>query len=389
MERSRYDRQERVHGWNQAALLKAHVLVAGAGAVGNELIKNLALLGIGHLLVVDFDQIESSNLSRTVLFRDRDVGRPKAEVAAKAAAEINPDVDIRYIVGDLFYDLGLGFYRYSDVVVGCLDNLAARSRVGVSCALAGIPFLDGGIWGFGGEIRWFMAGDGPCFDCTLDEADRARAYERRSCTGFAVSDSDEPPQSTTAFTAAVIGGLLAQETVRYVCGMEVHAGEALVYNGITLSMHRSTLTRSDDCGYHSAPREVIKLNSGVRETRASELLERAAREIGEHPIIELGRDFLLGFICENCNRREEVNELLRRVDESESRCGNCGSSRHAEIISRIDSRSPYIDRHLSELGVPPGEVLAVRSGQNVGLYELSSDVHDFWGMKYSITGRNE
>jgi molybdopterin/thiamine biosynthesis adenylyltransferase len=378
MERSRYDRQERVQGWNQAALLKSHVLVAGAGALGNELIKNLVLLGIGHLLVVDFDHIESSNLSRTVLFRDDDVGWPKAEVAAKAAAELNPEVDIRYMVGDLFYDLGLGFYRHSDVVVGCLDNLAARSRVGVSCALAGVPFLDGGMWGFGGEVRWFMAGDGPCFDCTLDETDRARAYERRSCTGFAVGDSDEPPQSTTAFTGAVIGGLLAQETVRYVCGMKVHEGEALVYNGMSLSMHRSTLSRSDECGYHTARRDVVKLNWGVRETRVSKLLERAEREVGEHPIVELGRDFLIAFACDNCDRREEVNELLRRVDESRSRCGNCGFSRKAEIVSRIDSRSPYIDRRLCELGVPPGEVLAVRSGQNVGLYEFSSDVDNFW-----------
>jgi adenylyltransferase/sulfurtransferase len=383
MERSRYDRQERIQGWDQAALTNARVLVAGAGALGNELIKNLALLGIGHILVVDFDRIELSNLSRMVLFRDTDLGRPKAQVAAKAAAILNPDVDLRYVDGDLFYDLGFGFHRHSDLVIGCLDSLAARSHVGVTCALAGVPFLDGGMWGLGGEVRWFMAGDGPCFDCTLDTANRARAFERRSCTGFSTAD-DEPAQSTTAFTAAIIGGMLAQETTRYLCGMKVHAGEALVYNGMSFSMHRSTLLRSDDCRYHSVYRDVIELECGVHQIRVSELLERAQREVGEHAILELGRDFLLGFVCNGCNRSEEVNSLLGRVDESRIRCSNCGRARNTQIISRLDSSSPYINRYLSELGVPPGEVLAVRSGQKVGFYELSGDIQHFWSRKPAL-----
>jgi molybdopterin/thiamine biosynthesis adenylyltransferase len=175
---------------------------------------------------VDFDRIELSNLSRTLLFRDADVGRSKARVAAKVAARLNPDVDLRSMDGDLFYDVGLGFYRHADLVVGGLDSLAARSQVGLSCALAGVPFLDGGMWALGGEVRWFMSGDGPCFECTLNDADRERAYERRSCTGFRVEGVEpyERHVPTTVSTAAVIGGLLAQETARYLCGIAVHGG---------------------------------------------------------------------------------------------------------------------------------------------------------------------
>lgn len=374
----KYDRQKRLQGWDQTRLATARVMVAGAGALGNELIKNLVLLGIGHLLVIDFDKIEVSNLSRTVLFRDADVGQPKAQVAAKTAALLNSDVDVRYIDGDLFTDVGLGFYRHSDIAVGCLDNLAARSRVGVSCALAGIPFLDGGMWGLGGEVRWFMAGEGSCFDCTLDLADRARAYERRSCTGFLTDDDYDSPQATTTFTAALIGALLAQETVRYLCGMKVAAGEALVYNGMNVTMHRSALVQRDGCDYHRPYSEVSELNRVAHQITVSELLDRAASEVGEYPILELGRDFLLGFVCEGCHRREEVNAVLGRINEARIKCSNCGRARTPRIISRIDGRSPYVNHHLTELGVPPGEVLAVRSGETMRLYELSLDVGNFW-----------
>jgi adenylyltransferase/sulfurtransferase len=67
-------------------------LVIGAGALGNEIIKNLALTGIGNILLVDFDQIEPSNLSRSILFRETDRGRYKADVAAERAREIFPDI---------------------------------------------------------------------------------------------------------------------------------------------------------------------------------------------------------------------------------------------------------------------------------------------------------
>ena len=127
----RYDRQKRIKGWQQQALASAHVLVAGAGALGNELIKNLVLAGIGHIMIVDFDHIELSNLSRSVLFRTGNIGQPKAMVAAQAAGELNSDVEIRHINGDLFYDVGLGFYRHADLVVSGLDNLAARVQVGL------------------------------------------------------------------------------------------------------------------------------------------------------------------------------------------------------------------------------------------------------------------
>src|SRR5689334_15768239 len=90
----RYSRLRLIAWWDQSKLGKSTMLVVGAGALGNEVVKNLALLGIGRIFLVDFDTIEPSNLARSVLFRSADKGRSKAEVAAERARELNPDVNI-------------------------------------------------------------------------------------------------------------------------------------------------------------------------------------------------------------------------------------------------------------------------------------------------------
>src|SRR5258707_15825094 len=90
----RFSRQSQIHGWSQQVLSRAKLLVAGSGALGNETLKNLALLGTGTLGIIDFDSVEVTNLSRSVLFRENDVGQPKAHVAALRLAEFNPEMRV-------------------------------------------------------------------------------------------------------------------------------------------------------------------------------------------------------------------------------------------------------------------------------------------------------
>ena len=119
--------------------------MVGAGALGNEVIKNLVLMGIGHIYIIDFDTIEAANLSRSPLFRESDSGREKAEVAAARAKELNPDVHIQYLHGDVTTDLGLGVFRRMDVIVGCLDNREARLAVNRFAYWMDKPWVDGAI----------------------------------------------------------------------------------------------------------------------------------------------------------------------------------------------------------------------------------------------------
>ena len=133
-DQDRYSRLRLISWWRQERLQAARVLVVGAGALGNEVVKNLALLGLGTIYLIDLDEVEPSNLSRSVLFRESDDGgRPKAEVAAQRAGELNPEINVVPIHGDVITDMGLGLFADVDLVIGCLDNREARLWVNRQC----------------------------------------------------------------------------------------------------------------------------------------------------------------------------------------------------------------------------------------------------------------
>src|SRR5262249_35009114 len=137
-------------------------------------------------------------------------------------------------------------------------------------------------------------------------------------------------------TAAVIGGILAQEAVRYLCGWRIHSGEATVYNGLALTMHRAVLSRNPDCPYHLPYQNVVELDCTSSTITGHELLSLAAADLGSPIILGLGRDFLLGFFCPSCKRYEEINVLLGKVEETRAICPHCGTAREAKILSQLD-----------------------------------------------------
>ena len=159
-------------GWNMDLLRRGTVLVVGAGALGNEIIKNLALAGVGNVLVVDLDVIESHNLTRSVLFRASDVGRRKAEVAALAAVDIEPRMNVRWFDAPFQTTLGLGALGNVDIVLGSLDNIQTRRDLNRACLLTNTPFIDGGLYFLDGDVRTFLPPFPVCFDCTLTQDER-------------------------------------------------------------------------------------------------------------------------------------------------------------------------------------------------------------------------
>jgi molybdopterin/thiamine biosynthesis adenylyltransferase len=139
--------------------------------LGNEVLKNLALMGIGNVMIADFDTIEDSNLSRSVLFRASDNGRRKVDAAAAGVKAINPDVNVLAWHGDINYELGLGVFRHVDVVIGCLDNREARLSINRMSWAIGKPWVDGAIQELMGIVRLFSPGEGACYECTLTDFD--------------------------------------------------------------------------------------------------------------------------------------------------------------------------------------------------------------------------
>ena len=218
----RFARFRLISWWDQERLATARALVLGAGALGNEILKNLALLGVGRVFVADRDRVENSNLSRSILFRESDCGQPKASVAAARAAKIYPKIKVQPFLGNIVYDLGAGVYRWADVILGGLDNREARVAINQAAARAGKVWIDGAIERLDGVARVFDPATGPCYECTMGENDWKMLEARRSCALLSRGEMEQGKVPTTPTTASIIAGIQVQEAVKYLHGARKH-----------------------------------------------------------------------------------------------------------------------------------------------------------------------
>ena len=182
-----FDRQKRVSGWRQDAVEKARVLVVGAGALGNEVVKNLAQLGVGHLTVVDFDEIVLANLNRCVFFTESDVGAFKADVIAREVKKINPSVDVS-VEKKRLEELPESFFSSFDYAFGCLENQSTRLHLNAQC-YGRMPLIDGGTTGFYGKMQ-VVRSPSSCVECSLSKRDYALQWKKYSCVGEVIDFLD-------------------------------------------------------------------------------------------------------------------------------------------------------------------------------------------------------
>ena len=147
-----YARQQLIDGWDQDVISNGCMMIVGVGALGCEIAKDFTLMGIGKLILIDLDTIETSNLSRQMLFRPGDEGRPKAEVAAERLKDMNPYVNIDFYFEKL-QKLPMSVYEESDVVIAALDNFNARLDLNKICLRMKKPMVEGGTVGFEGHVQ--------------------------------------------------------------------------------------------------------------------------------------------------------------------------------------------------------------------------------------------
>ena len=294
--------------------------------LGNEVLKNLALVGVGEIYVIDFDQIEPSNLTRSVLFRQRDCGRPKAMVAADALRDLNPDTQVIPFQANVLTDVGLGLFRDVDVVIGCLDNREARWWVNRCCWKAGTPWIDGGIQEINGVVKVFVPPDGACYECTMTENDYRLINLRYSCPLLRQEDLQAGKVPTAPTISSMIGGLQAQEALKLIHNLPVLAGEALIYNGVASRFYRTRFQRRDDCMSHetyAAPRE---LPLQTARTSAAQLLTAACDAAGMQRATSrliLDRDLVVSIDCIPCGTSRPVMKTLTQVGVRQVICPEC------------------------------------------------------------------
>nr|CDJ84128.1 UBA THIF-type NAD FAD binding fold and Ubiquitin-activating enzyme repeat domain containing protein [Haemonchus contortus] len=156
-------------GWKEIEAKKLEgnrVLVVGAGGIGCELLKNLALTGYQDIHVIDMDTIDVSNLNRQFLFRREHVGRSKAEVASEAIRQMRPDIKITYDLDSILSSkFNLPFFQQFSLVLNALDNRAARNHVNRMCLAAKIPLIESGSAGYLGQVRPILRDRTECYEC--------------------------------------------------------------------------------------------------------------------------------------------------------------------------------------------------------------------------------
>lgn len=377
--------------WFQLDKLKqANVMVVGCGALGNEVLKNLALFGIEHIVIVDFDTIEPSNLTRSILFSqdDAQARRHKATVAANRLRTINPAIQVLPLTGDIGHDVGLGLLRRMDVVVGCVDNRWARYCLNRMCMRVQIPWVDGGIDGLEGTARVFMPGKN-CYACNLGpEALKDLSY-RLSCSSAIRRNEQAGRVPTTPVIASVIGAIEAQEAVKLLHPEELAqgkltslCGKMFYYEGQHLAARIVDFTAYDpECPVHEAWEPIEKAAVTTR-WRIDEVLAYLSERFGCRKPAILLRDH--GFVDYLVVRKDErkVSAMLpdhaieRFVEEEPTLRHLPFHALYQHEIKTIDAHFPYPELTLGQVGIPAWDILHVNTETGSHYMELTDERND-------------
>ena len=369
----RFDRFRLISWWDQKRLASARVVVIGAGALGNEITKNLALLGIGHVLIADMDRIENSNLSRSVLYRECDNGQYKAQIAARAAAEVYPGIKAEAFTGNIVYDLGLGAFRWADVVIAGLDNREARLHVNRACWKLNKPWIDGAIEAIDGTARVFVP-DGPCYECTMSETDWKLLRARRSCNLLSRSQMEQGKTPTTPTISSIIAGIQCQEAVKLLHGMESFGGKGIVFNGLSADSYQIEYQRRDDCYSHDTLGQVVPLGAGAETITLGAILDKARQILGSDAQIEFGRDMLEKLMCPTCRREEAMFVSLGKVRSEQAICPHCpGVRREPVTFYKLRGDEAILERTPAQIGLPAFDIIIARKGSRAIGLELDAD----------------
>lgn len=373
----------------------ARVLVAGAGALGNEVIKDLALFGVGHIFVVDFDRIEITNLTRSVLFREEDAfsHRYKAEVAAQRAMEINPQIKVTPIVGNLFSEVGLGLYRSVDVIIGCLDSRLARYQLNRMAMRAGKTWIDGSIENLTGVVKVYTPGVS-CYECGLSREEFNIIMLRTGCADVVRSQTSRGRVATTPISASIVGAVQAQEAMKIIhldaykdgkLPFSTLQGKMWRYEGLTnaTNMYRFASWKKN-CPAHERWEPVVTADSISSSMTVGEALAELKRLCGAKAVeINLmNNKFIEAIVSDNPEKEFNVMVPESKLDDliasdKEMRKLSYRTVFHKKFYENIDAGFPFQSLTLEDIGIPPYDVIKVSTDKGEFYVELSSDKNRF------------
>lgn len=371
----------------------ARVLVAGAGALGNEVVKDLALFGVGHIYVVDFDQIEITNLTRSVLFREEDAYNHsyKAEIVAKRAMEINPQIKVTPIVGNLFSEVGFGLYRAADVIIGCLDSRMARYLLNRLCMRAGKTWIDGSIENLTGAVKVYTPGIN-CYECGLSREEFNIIMLRTGCADVVRAQTSAGRVATTPISASIIGAMQVQEAMKIIhldsgdnSQFKTLQGKMLRYEGMTNSMNIYKYSSwKKNCPAHEQWNDItdgkeLSATMSVKDALKylKSLLDVKALEINMR-----NNKFIDKIVSDKPEKEYNVMIPESKLDEyinsnAELRKLSYRTLFHKSFFENIDSDFPYNELTLQQIGIPLFDVIQVATEKGQYFVELTGDANLF------------
>ena len=370
--------------FKQKKVSSAHVMVVGCGALGNEVIKNLALFGVGNLVLVDFDEVEYSNLTRSILFTQEDAlkHRYKVDAAAESVKKINPNINVTTIVGDIATSVGLGLIRKMNVVVGCLDNRWARYILNRLCMRAGVPWVDGGINALEGVAKVFIPGKN-CYACTLEPSALEDLKRSTSCAVAIKRNIESGRVPTTPVVASIIGAVQAQEAMKLIHKEELELGELtslcgkmFCYDGASMTVRLvSHEAWDEDCPVHENWSPVVEsplTNLNTVEEVLAYIKDKLSIDSAE---IVLRNQAFVDFIEDRATGEKfEVmlpeTQIPAFIENDEVLRSKPMGQFYQHTIRNINADFKYKSLTLTQLGIPEQDVLHVKASDGEYYIEI-------------------
>ncbi|MCK6490115.1 MAG: molybdopterin-synthase adenylyltransferase MoeB [Planctomycetes bacterium] len=232
----------------QEKLLRASVLLIGAGGLGSPLALYLAAAGVGRIGIMDFDVVDLSNLQRQIMHRSQDVGTPKARSARRAINDLNPGVQVETYEEGITSANALDIIRKYDVVIDGTDNFPTRYLVNDACVMLGKVNIYGSIYRFEGQATVFDPRNGPCYRCLYPEP----------------PSPGEVPSCAEGGVLGVLPGMIAMiqatEAIKAITGIgKPLTGRFLRYDALNMSWRELKLRKDPACPVCSAKPTITKL----------------------------------------------------------------------------------------------------------------------------------
>jgi len=225
-----------VGGAGQQKMLEAKILLLGAGGLGSPAAYYLAAAGIGNLGIVDFDQVDLSNLQRQIIHSTDRIGMLKTESAKKTIQALNPDVNVTLYNEKIDSSNIISIIKDYDYVVDGSDNFPTRYLVNDACVMENKTLIHGSIYRFEGQVTVFKPNSGPCYRCL---------YPEPPPPGMSPNCQEG---GVLGVLAGIIGNLQVVEVLKLILGIgEPLVGKLLIYDALKTEFRNLNLRKDASC----------------------------------------------------------------------------------------------------------------------------------------------